>query len=106
MFTEPQEANLLVPFLLILIKVINLALDILVWLIIIRALFSWVNPNPYNRFVRMIYRLTEPVLSPIRRMMPGRNTGIDLSPVVAIVIVMIVQAVFLPLLKQLLLMFK
>ena len=54
------------------------------YLIIIfaRALISWVNPDPYNQIVIFLYRVTEPVLRPIRRILPFRNIGVDLSPII------------------------
>ena len=60
-------------------NVINLALSIFVWLIIIRALVSWFSPDPYNVFFQFLYRITEPVLSVVRAAMPNLG-GIDISP--------------------------
>jgi len=66
-------------------KLIDLILTFLYWLIIVRALISWVNPDPYNAIVQFLYKVTEPVLGPIRRMLPlGFRFGIDISPVIAI----------------------
>lgn len=59
------------------------------WIIIIRALISWVNPDPWNPIVRFLYRITEPVLRPIRRRLP--MTGIDFSPVIVILAIMFLQ---------------
>jgi YggT family protein len=59
------------------------------WIIIIRALLSWVNPDPWNPIVRFLYQVTEPVLRPIRRRLPA--TGIDFSPVVVILAVYFLQ---------------
>ncbi len=53
------------------------------WMIIIRVLLSWVNPDPTQPLVQFIYRVTEPLLDPIRRVI-GYNTGIDFSPLVAL----------------------
>lgn len=60
------------------------------WVIIIRALVSWVNPDPWNPIVQFLDRATEPVLSPIRRTL-GRRMGIDLSPILAILIIVFLQ---------------
>lgn len=63
-----------------------MVLSFFIWVIVIRALISWVNPDPHNPIVQFLYRVTEPLLQPIRRLM-GRTmmtTGIDLSPLVAI----------------------
>jgi YggT family protein len=59
------------------------------WIIIIRALISWVNPDPWNPIVRFLYQVTEPVLRPIRRRLPF--AGIDLSPMVVILIIYFLQ---------------
>ena len=72
-------------------KVLDVALNIYMWVIIIRALISWVNPDPYNPIVQMLQRLTEPVLRPIRKMVPAWKIGIDLSPLIAILIIMFLQ---------------
>jgi YggT family protein len=59
------------------------------WVIIIRALISWVNPDPWNPIVRFLYQVTEPVLRPIRHRLPFG--GIDLSPMVVILIIYFLQ---------------
>lgn len=64
--------------------VIHMALWIYMWLVIIRALLSWVNPDPYNQIVRFIYNVTEPVLYRIRALLPINLGGIDLSPIIVI----------------------
>ena len=63
--------------------IIDQALFIYMWVIIIRALISWVNPDPWNPIVQFLYRATEPVLRPIRRFIPI-SFGLDISPVIAI----------------------
>lgn len=65
-------------------------LNIYLWIIIIRALISWVNPDPYNPIVRFLYQATEPVLYPIRRRLPFMG-GIDLSPLVVILAIIFLQ---------------
>ncbi|HQP10089.1 MAG TPA: YggT family protein [Candidatus Omnitrophota bacterium] len=62
-------------------SVVDVVLSIYYWLILIRALISWVNPDPYNAIVQFLYRATEPVLQPIRRVLP--HMGIDISPIIA-----------------------
>lgn len=62
-------------------QVLNIILTIYYWLILIRALISWVNPDPFNPVVQFLQRATEPVLEPIRRLLPP--LAIDLSPLVA-----------------------
>lgn len=81
-------------------KILDQALKIYIWVIIIGAVISWVNPDPYHPVVRVIDRLTEPVLRPIRRVLPPIS-GLDFSPVVAIFIVYLLQGVLVPLLYRL-----
>lgn len=59
-------------------------LEILSWLIIIRALLSWVNPDPYNPIVQFIERSTEWILVPFRKWIPSYKIGMDLSPIFAL----------------------
>ncbi len=82
-------------------KILDVALSLYTWVIIIRALLSWVNPDPYNVIVQFLYRATEPVLRPIRRWIPLRNFGIDLSPVIVILAIMFLQHFLVPSLIQL-----
>ncbi len=64
--------------------VIYLILNLYMWVVIIRALISWVNPDPYNPIVRFLYTVTDPVLNMIRRRLPVSFGGIDFSPFVVI----------------------
>ncbi len=64
--------------------VVNIALTIYMWIVIARAVVSWVSPNPYNPIVQFLYRTTEPVLWRVRRYLPIGGIGIDLSPIVVI----------------------
>lgn len=57
------------------------------WLIIIRALISWVNPDPYNPIVQFLYKTTEPLLAPFRRLMPAYSIGLDISPIFALIFI-------------------
>ena len=59
-------------------------IEILWWLVVIRALLSWVNPDPANPIVQFIERATEPLLAPFRRWIPTFKIGIDLSPLLAL----------------------
>jgi YggT family protein len=68
-------------------RVLGVLLNIYMWVIIIRALISWVNPDPYNPIVQFLNRVTEPVLRPIRKLVPTWKIGIDLSPLIAILII-------------------
>jgi YggT family protein len=72
-------------------RLLDLVLWAYMWLVIIRALLSWVNPDPWNPVVQFLTRVTEPVLAPIRRRLPTWRMGIDLSPLVAILAIYFVQ---------------
>ena len=64
--------------------VLGYLIELLWWLIIIRALLSWVNPDPHNPIVQFIERSTEWVLAPFRQLIPTYRIGIDISPLVAL----------------------
>jgi len=67
-------------------------LDLYTWVIIIRALLSWVSPDPRNPLVQLLVRLTEPVLGPLRSLVPPRLLrGIDVSPLIAILLVQVIR---------------
>jgi len=74
-------------FLAAIAQILGIILTILYWLILIRALLSWVNPDPYNPIVQFLYKVTEPVLHPIRRALGTHSIGIDLSPIIAFLII-------------------
>lgn len=61
------------------------------YIIIVRVIISWVNPNPYNPLVRLVRGLTDPVLEPIRRLLPDMG-GLDISPFVALLIIWILMS--------------
>ncbi|MBH0193559.1 MAG: YggT family protein [Nitrospira sp.] len=79
--------------------VLDYALTFYTWIIIARALISWVNPDPWNPIVQFLDRVTEPVLSPIRRRL-GWRMGVDLSPLVAIVVITFLQIAVVQSLKD------
>ena len=64
--------------------ILNYALWFYMWIVIARAVISWVSPDPYNPIVQFLYRATEPVLEPIRRRLPSGGFGIDFSPLIVI----------------------
>lgn len=73
-------------------QVIDVLLNIYWWILLIRALISWVSPDPYNPIVVFLQRATEPVLEPIRRLVPPeRMGGIDLSPLIAMLAILFVR---------------
>ncbi len=65
-------------------QVLDLALNVYFWLVVARAVLSWVNPDPYNPIVRFLYRATDPVLHWVRRKVPAAFGGVDLSPLLVI----------------------
>lgn len=72
-------------------QVIKIILTIYMWIIIFRAVISWVNPDPYNQIVIFLYRVTEPVLGPVRRMIPRHNLPVDFSPIIVLLFIMFLQ---------------
>lgn len=64
--------------------ILDFALTAYMWIIIIRAVLSWVNPDPYNPIVRGIASITDPVLSWLRRRFPLMAGSIDFSPLLVI----------------------
>ena len=84
-----------------LIDVVLLALQIVQWLVIIAALVSWVSPDPRNPIVQFLYRATNPMLRPFRKILPpGRTGGIDFSPVLLILLIVFVRNFLLRLLSR------
>ena len=78
-------------FLYALAVVVDYALTIYLWVVIARAVLSWVSPDPYNPIVRFIHNVTEPVLSRIRRALPFNLGGIDISPIIVMMAVIFLQ---------------
>lgn len=68
------------------------------WIVVIRALVSWVNPDPWNPIVRFLYQATEPVLRPIRRRLP--TSGVDFSPMLVILAIYFLQRFLVPVLED------
>src|SRR4030042_5848738 len=79
-------------FLIAIAKILDILLSIYMWIIIISALLSWVNPDPYNPIVRFLRTVTEPVLRPIRRIIGFRLGVIDISPMVVILAILFVKS--------------
>ena len=70
--------------------IIDWALGIYIWIVIIRALLTWVSPDPFNPIVRTINRLVDPVSYRISRIIPTRIGMVDISP---LILILLVQAV-------------
>ncbi len=80
---------------------IDFVLSAYMWIIIGRAIISWVNADPYNPIVRFLYEVTEPLLSRIRRLVPFFGGGIDFSPMILILGIMFLRSFLVPTLQQL-----
>jgi YggT family protein len=65
-------------------------LTIYLYILIARAIISWVNPDPYNPVVNFLHRVTEPLLAPIRRFLPDLG-GIDISPILVFMAIIFMQ---------------
>ena len=73
------------------------------WIVIIAAVMTWINPDPYNPIVRFFYGVTEPAFDLVREYLPVNFGGIDLSPIVVFIAIRFVQQVVLTTLAQYLL---
>ncbi len=72
--------------------VVEMILSMAMWMLIISALISWVNPDPFNPIVRFLHSVTEPMLRPIRRLIPPLGGRVDISPILLIVLIVFLQA--------------
>lgn len=92
-----RGGQLSVPALLILstAELIGLFLNVLLFSILVQVIISWVNPGTYNPAISLLYSLTEPVLRPCRRLIPPIS-GIDLSPLVALIAIQLIKMLLLP----------
>jgi len=70
-------------------KIADILLTIMYWLILIRALISWVSPDPFNPVVQFLYKATEPILIPFRRILPRMT--IDISPILAFIAIIFLK---------------
>jgi YggT family protein len=78
-------------FIVAVAQVLYYVLEIYKWIVIARAVISWVNADPYNPIVRFLYNATEPVLYRIRRAIPLYAGGIDFSPIIVFVVILFLQ---------------
>lgn len=88
-------------FLMAVASLVDFLLTAYMWVIIGRAIISWVSADPYNPIVRFLYEATEPLLGRIRRVLPLSMGSIDFSPVILIMAIMFLQSFLVPTLKQL-----
>ncbi|MCM8778485.1 MAG: YggT family protein [Candidatus Omnitrophica bacterium] len=82
---------ILANFLIGLAEVLRVLLTILWWLILIRAIISWVNPDPFNPIVQFLHHTTEPILYPLRKIIPPAF-GIDISPFIAFLLIVFLKS--------------
>ncbi len=87
-------------FIMAVAKLMDFLLTAYMWIIIGRAVISWVNADPYNPVVRFLFEATEPLLSRIRRFLPLSMGGIDFSPMILIMGVLFLQSFLVETLKQ------
>jgi len=71
--------------------VLDIVLTIYMWIVVVAALISWVNPDPYNPIVRFLYSVTEPVFGLVRRVLPLPPMGIDISPIIVFLAIIFLQ---------------
>jgi len=88
-------------FLLATSSVLQLVLTLYMWIVIARALISWVNPDPYNPIVRFLHNATEPLLYRVRRSLPFFAGGIDFSPLLVLIAIYFLQGFLVTSLRDL-----
>jgi YggT family protein len=74
-------------------RVLDMALEIYMWIVIVRAVLSWVRPDPYNPIVRFVYGLVDPVTDRLSRILPARIGMIDLSAMILILAIYLMRLV-------------
>jgi len=82
------------------IQIVNMAFNVLVWLIIARCILSFVRHNPYQPLIKFVYDVTEPIMAPFRRLIPAAG-GLDFSPIIAVLAVTLIQKIVVELLYAL-----
>lgn len=75
---------------IVIANILDIGLTIYSFIVIASALISWVNPDPYNPIVRFLYRVTEPILRPIRKLLPFR-LPVDISPLILLLLIYFTQ---------------
>ena len=83
-------------FLRALADILHIVLNLYMYIVIARAILSWVNPDPYNPIVRFLYNVTEPALFRIRRLLPFDMGGIDLTPLILILAIVFLDRFIVP----------
>lgn len=78
---------------------VSLIFNIVYFILVIRMILSWVNPDPNNEIVRIIYKVSDPILAPFRRL-PLHAGGIDFSPIVAFLVISVLKNFLVNILYQ------
>lgn len=86
-------------FLMAVATLLNFVLGAYIWVVIARAVITWVNADPHNPIVRFLRQVTDPLLVKIRRVVPVMG-GLDLSPMILILIIIFLQSFLVPTLQQ------
>lgn len=81
-------------FIIAVAKILEVVFGAAKLIIFVRVIISWVNPDPFNSIVQFLQRITEPILEPIRRLLPPM--GLDISPVVAFLIIYFLEEFLIP----------
>ncbi|MGL1931164.1 MAG: YggT family protein [Desulfotalea sp.] len=82
-------------------SLVSIVAEIYIWVIIGRAIISFVNADPYNQIVRFVHAVTEPPLKKLRDLFPFLVAGgIDFSPVVLIIAIQFLRGFLVPTLQQ------
>lgn len=82
----------------IIIQAIDGLYQVIWWLVIARCVVSWLPINPHNSVVRFIYEVTEPLLSPFRKLLPSGLLGLDFSPILLLVVLGLARRILITLL--------
>lgn len=88
-------------FILILAQMFQLIMTVYIYIVVARAIISWVNPDPYNPIVRFLHNVTDPVLYRIRKVIPLQFGGIDFTPILFLFGLFFIQRVVSQLLFRL-----
>ena len=83
--------------------IVHSLITVYIWVLIIGALLSWVRPDPYNPIVQIIYRLTEPAYRLVRRVMPTVFNGLDLAPLILVILLQVLDVLLVNIINALIL---
>lgn len=88
-------------FIIAVARIVDLAINLYIFIVIARALVSWVNPDPYNPIVRFLHNATDPVLYRIRRVLPFQMGAFDFTPIILLLALSVIQQVLVSFLVRL-----